>query len=60
MEECHNLYLKYDVLLLAVVFEEFRKRSLRSYGLCPSHDLIAPTLSWDAMVSMTKVERELI
>ena len=45
MEECHNLYLKYDVLLLAAAFEEFRNSSLRSYGLCPSHDLSAPTLS---------------
>ena len=29
-------------------------------GLCPSHYLSAPALSWDAMLNMTKVEIDLI
>ena len=37
-----------------------RNRSLKKYGLCPSHYLSAPGLSWDAMFNMTKVEIELI
>ena len=37
MKDYHSLYLKWDVLLLANVFEKFRNSSLKSYGLCPSH-----------------------
>ena len=60
MKDYHDLYLKCDVLLLADAFEKFRNNSLRNYGLCPSHYLSAPALSWDAMLNMTKVELELI
>ena len=38
----------------------FRNNSLKNYGLCPSHYLRAPGLSWDAMLKMTKIELELI
>ena len=34
-----------DVLLLASVFEKFRNRSLKTYGLCTSFYLSAPALS---------------
>ena len=30
--------------------------SLKNYGLCTSHDLSAPGLSWDAMFKMTKTK----
>ena len=60
MKDYHNLYLKFDVLLLADVFGKFRSNSLKNYGLCPSHYLSALALSWDAMLNMTKVELELI
>ena len=53
-------YLKCDVLFLVDVFEKFRNNSLKNYGLCPSHYLSAPSLSWDAMLKMTKVGLELI
>ena len=56
----YNLYLKCDVLLLADAFEKFTSNSLKNYGLCLSHYLSAPALSWDAMINMTKVELELI
>ena len=56
MKDYHDLHLKCDVLLLADVFEKFRNNSLKNYGLCPSHYLSAPLLSWDAMLNMTKVE----
>ena len=60
MKDYHDLYLKCDVLLLADVFEKFRNTSLKNYGLCSSHYLSAPALSWDTMLNMTKVELELI
>ena len=54
------MYLKCDVLLLADVFEKFRNNSSENYGLCPSHYLNAPGLSWDATLKMTKIKLELI
>ena len=33
IKDYHNLYLKYDVLLLADVFGKFRNNSVRNYGL---------------------------
>ena len=34
--------------------------SFKNYGLCPSHYLIAPAISWDTMLNMTKIELEII
>ena len=48
----HNLYLKRDTLLLADVFEKFRNNCLKNYGLCPSHYLSWPALSWDVMLNI--------
>ena len=60
MKDYNDLYLKCDVLLLADVFEKFKNDSLKNYGLFLSHYLSAPSLSWDAMLNMTKVKLELI
>ena len=60
MKDCHDLYLKCDIFTLGDVFEKFRNKSLKSYGLCPRFYLITPGLSWDAMLKMTKIELELI
>ena len=54
-KDYRDLYLKCDVLLLADVFERFRNNSLKNYRLCPSHYLSAPSLSWNAMLKMTKI-----
>ena len=59
VKDYHHLYLKCDVLLLPDVSEKFRNYSLKNYGLCPSHYLSVPVLSWDAMLNITKVELEL-
>ena len=48
--DCHDLYLKTDVLLLADVFEKFIKICLKYYGLDPYHYFSASGLSWDAML----------
>ena len=60
MEDFHDLYLKYDFLLLADVFEKFRNNSLKNYGLYPKHYLSTPALSSDFMLNITKGELELI
>ena len=56
----HWLYLKTDVLLLADIFENFRKMCLEHYKLDPANYLTAASLAWDAMLLKTKVELELI
>ena len=60
MGEYHDLYLKSDVLLLADVFEMFRKTCLKFYDLDPCHYFTSPGLAWDAMLKMTNVKLELI
>ena len=55
-----ELYCKSDVLLLADVFENFIDVCLEKYKLDPSHYITAPSLSWDDMLKMTKVELELL
>ena len=56
----HDLYLATDVLLLADVFENFRKVCQEKYGLDPAHYYSAPGLSWDALLKKIGVELELL
>ena len=58
--ECHNLYLKTDVILLANVFEAFREVCLKNYGLDPAHFYTAPGLAWKACLKKTKNTLELL
>ncbi|KAL9988938.1 hypothetical protein ACROYT_G003434 [Oculina patagonica] len=60
MGEYHDLYLKSDVLLLADVFESFRKTCLKYYKLDPCHYFSSPGLSWDSMLKMTDIKLELM
>ena len=60
MGEYHNLYLKSDILLLADVFENFRKMCQQYYELDPAHYFTTPGLSWDAMLKTTETELELM
>ena len=60
MGEYHDLYLKSDILLLADVFENFRKTCLTYYGLDPPHYVTSPGLAWDAMLKNTKINLDLI
>ena len=60
MEQYYDLYLKSDVLLLADVFEKFRKTCLRYYKLDSCYYFTSPGLSWDAMLKNTGVEQELM
>ena len=60
MGEYHDLYLKTDILLLADVFENFRRTCLQYYKLDPCHYFTSPGLSWDAMLKMTDIKLELM
>ena len=44
-KDYQDLYLKYDTLLLADLFERFGNRFFGNYGLYDSHYLSAPSLS---------------
>ena len=60
MGEYHDLYLKSDILLLADVFENFRRTCIQYYKLDPGHYFTSPGLSWDAMLKMTDIQLELM
>ncbi len=62
MREYHDLYLKSDVLLLADVFQNFRKvcMKLEAYELDPCWYFTVPGLSYDAKLKTTGVELELL
>ena len=53
-------YLGSDVLLLADIFESFRKTCLQYYKLDPCHYFTSPGLSWAAMLKMTNIKLELM
>ena len=55
-----DLYCRTDVLLLADVFETFRRTCQEQYGLDPSQYYTSPGLSWDALLKKTGVELELL
>ena len=56
----HDLYIKSDVLLLADVFENFRKTCMQYYEQDPCHYFTSPELSWDAVLKITNIKLELI
>ena len=60
MGKYHDLYLKCNTLLLADVFENFRKMCLKIYELDPVKRISAPGLGWQAALKKTKVKLELL
>ena len=60
IKDYHDLYLKSDVLLLADVFENFRKTCLKHYNLDPAHYYTSPGLAWDACLKETGQELQLL
>ena len=60
IRDYHDLYLKSDVLLLADVFENFRKTCMKHYQLDPAHYYTSPGLAWDACLKTTGQELQLL
>ena len=58
--EYYDLYVQSDTLLLADVFENFRKTYLKVYELDPAHFLSSPGLAWQARLKKTNVKLELL
>ena len=54
----HDLYVQSDTLLLADVFENFRKACIKTYELDPAHFISLPGLAWQAYLKKTGVELE--
>ena len=58
--EYHDLYVQTNTLFLANVFENFRNKCIKTYGLDPLHFVSAPSLAWQACLKKTDVELELL
>ena len=55
-----NLHLKSDTLLLANVFENFRKMCVKIYFLDSVKFIFAPQLAWQAALKKTEIKLELL
>jgi len=55
-----DLYLKTDILLLAIIFESFRFTSIKTYSLDPAHYFTLPGYTWDCMLKYTGVQLDLL
>ena len=60
MGDYHDLYLKSYVLILADVFENFRKTGTEYFNLDPAHYFSCPGFAWDAMLKTTDINLKLI
>ena len=60
LDDYHDLYVQSDTLLLADVFENFRKACMKTYELDPAHFISLPGLAWQACLKKTGVELELL
>ena len=50
----HDLYVQSDTLLLADVFENFRKACIKTYELDPAYFISLPGLAWQACLKKKK------
>jgi len=60
LQNYHDHYLLFDVLLLADVFENFRNAIMKVHNLDCLHFLIFPSLAWASDLKFTCFELDLI
>ena len=60
VDECHDLYIQGDTLLLADLFENFRNMRLKIYERYPAYFLTAPWLAWQGILDITKAKLDLL
>ncbi|XP_031549086.1 uncharacterized protein LOC116286658 [Actinia tenebrosa] len=60
MGEYHDIYLRSDVVLLADVFQSFRKMAMEYNQLDPANFYTAPGLSWSALLKKTNAQLDLL
>ena len=60
MEDYTSLYVKLDTVLLADVFEQFRRLAFQQYGLDPAHCWTLAGYTWQAALKFTGMQLELI
>ena len=56
----HDLYVQSDTLLLSDVFENFRNKCNKIYGIDPAHFLSTPGLAWQACLKKIGIKVELL
>ena len=49
----HDLYVQFDTLLVADVYENFRNKWLEKYELDPTYFVSGPGLAWQACLKKT-------
>lgn len=60
LKEYNMLYMRTDILLLADVFEAFRKNCMKHYKLDLCHSYTLPGYAWKVMLKITGVTLELL
>ena len=60
LQDYHDAYLTLDTLLLADVFENFRRLGQETYELDAAHYVTGPGFCWDACLKYTGVTLDLI
>lgn len=55
-----ELYQNLDVVLLAEVFQSFRRMSLQNFELDPVHFITSAQLTWNAGLKLTRIELTLL
>ena len=60
LKDYMEVYVTLDVLLLAAMFENYRKSTFKHFQLDPAHYVSSPSLCFDAMLLLTGVKLDVL